>query len=107
MSNQSFVDVETQTAEVEAVHRLPLEIFPKCTEDLALTDTESHNTEGDVAEDPEDQDHREENLPGIDIEFIQTVPEQTDEDVVGNCVEEASTDGIICNKNISTGFKLR
>lgn len=53
MSDQSFVDVEAQTTEIETVHRLPFEVFPERTKQRAFTDTKTHDSKGDVAEKPE------------------------------------------------------
>lgn len=87
--------METQTTEVEAVHGLPFEVLPERAQEFAFADTETHSGKSDVAENPEDQDDGEENLPGVDVELVQFVPVQTDENVVGNCVEEATTDSVI------------
>ena len=43
MSNQSFIDMETETTEVKAVHGLPFEILPEGTQKLSLADSESHD----------------------------------------------------------------
>jgi hypothetical protein len=48
--------VEAETIEEEAVHRLPFEILPERTEQVAFADSISKNGESDIAKDPENQD---------------------------------------------------
>jgi len=54
--NESFVDVEAETIEEEAVHRLPFEILPERTQQSAFANSISKNGKSDIAKDPENQD---------------------------------------------------
>jgi hypothetical protein len=89
VSKDSKVDVKRKTTKEDGKHGHPFEILKKRGPETLFPKTVSENGEADVTDDVEDENNREEDVPRLEIEFVEITIEPAHKKVVGDGEREA------------------
>lgn len=95
MCAQREEDVEADTSEEDGEHGHPFEILGQGTEERLLAETVAEHGQTDVTCAGEDDEQRDEDSPGFDVEFVDVAVVPADEEVVEECEGKTESDGVV------------